>query len=88
MSNVKHFTNDNFATLAYLYDNKGKDDYARITQGEVATALGLSMMTMNGIFKQLKEDEYIIPDATHPGRYLITAKAINAVKAFRAADKK
>ena len=60
MSNVKYFTNDKFRTLAYLYDVKGNDNRARITQQEVADELGLSRVTMNGIFKQLKEDGYYL----------------------------
>ena len=87
MSNVKYFTNDKFRALAYLYDIKGSDNRARITQQEVADELGLSRVTMNGIFKQLKEDGYLEQDSVHIGRYLLTDKAISAVEMFRASDK-
>ena len=88
MSNVKYFTNDKFRALAYLYDIKGSDNRARITQQEVADELGLSRVTMNGIFKQLKEDGYLEQDSVHIGRYLLTGKAISAIETFRNSDKK
>lgn len=87
MSNVKYFTNDKFRALAYLYDMKGSDNRARITQQEVADELGLSRVTINGIFKQLKDDGYLQQDTVHIGRYLLTEKAISAVEMFRASDK-
>lgn len=88
MSNVKYFTNDKFRALAYLYDVKGNDNRARITQQEVADELGLSRVTINGIFKQLKDDGYLQQDTVHIGRYLLTEKAISAIETFRNSDKK
>ena len=88
MSNVKYFTNDKFRALAYLYDVKGNDNRARITQQEVADELGLSRVTINGIFKQLKDDGYLQQDTVHNGRYLLTEKAISAIETFRNSDKK
>lgn len=88
MSNVNYFTNDRFRTLSYLYDMKGADNTARITQQEVADELGLSRVTINGIFKQLKDDGYIEQDTAHLGRYLLKEKAISAIEMFRASDKK
>lgn len=88
MSNVGCFTNDNFRVLSYLFDLKGKDNYARTTQQEIADALGLSRVTTNRIMKQLKEEEYIEQDKLHIGRYLVTEKAISAVATFRKSDNK
>ena len=88
MANVKYCTNDKFRALAYLYDVKGNDNRARITQQEVADELGLSRVTINGIFKQLKDDGYLQQDTVHIGRYLLTEKAISAIETFRNSDKK
>ena len=88
MSNVKTFTNDNFRVLAYLYDIKGNDNRARITQQEIADEMSLSRATVNRIIKQLKDEDYIVQDSVHIGRYLLTDKAISAIELFRATDKK
>ena len=88
MSNVKTFTNDNFKILAHLYDIRGNDNYARITQQEIADEMELSRATINRIVKQLKDENYIIQDSVHIGRYLLTEKAISAIETFRNSDKK
>lgn len=88
MSNIDTFTNDNFKILAYLYDIKGFDNYARITQQEIADEITMSRATINKIIKQLKNENYIIQDSTHIGRYLLTGNAISAVEIFRKSDKK
>ena len=88
MSNVKIFTNDNFKILAHLYDIRGNDNYARITQQEIADEMELSRATINRIVKQLKDENYIVQDSVHIGRYLLTEKAISAIETFRNSDKK
>ena len=88
MSNVKYFTNDKFRVIAYLYDARGADNIAHITQQEVADALQLSRVTINGIFKQLKEDKYLKQDLKHLSRYLLTEKAISAVEMFRTSNRR
>ena len=87
MSNVNYFTNDNFRVLSYLFDMKGSDNVARITQQEVADSLKISRITCNRIFQALKLREYIIPDPLHLGRYTLTNKAIKVVTMFRKSDK-
>lgn len=86
MTNVQYFTNDKFRVLACLYDVKGNDNSTRITQQEVADELGLSRMTVNGIFKQLKEDGYLQRDAVRASKHFLTDKAIVSVEKFRMAD--
>ena len=82
MQDINYFTNDKFRTLLFLYKARGQDNYARVTQQEVATAMGLSLVTMNGIFKQLKEDGYIEQDKERLSKYLLTNKALDAMKMF------
>lgn len=87
MSNVNYFTNDKFRVLACLYDARGTDGSTRITQQEVADELNLSRVTINGIFKQLKDDGYLQRDPARASKHFLTNKAIMAVEMFRASDK-
>lgn len=82
MPDINYFTNDKFRALLFLYKARGQDNCARVTQQEVATAMGLSLVTMNGIFKQLKEDGYIEQDKERLSKYLLTNKALDAMKMF------
>ena len=86
MSNVSYFTNDKFRVLACLYDAQGVDGSTRITQQEIADMLNLSRVTINGIFKQLKDDGYLQRDSNRASKHFLTPKAILSVKMFRAAD--
>lgn len=88
MSQINCFTNDTFRALAYLYDVRGSDNRARITQQEVADELGISRATINKIMNELKSEGYIEQDGTHVGRYILTNKAILVIKTFRSLDKK
>ena len=83
MANPSVLTNDNFNVLAYLYDNRDKENVIRYTQGEIADAIGFSRPTVNGIFKQLKEAGYLIQDTTRIGRYYLTDDAIKVIETFR-----
>jgi DNA-binding MarR family transcriptional regulator len=87
MSNVQYFTNDKFRVLACLYDARGLDGGTRITQQEVSDQLNLSRVTINGIFKQLKEDGYLLRDPDRASKHLLTEKAILVVEMFRVVDK-
>lgn len=87
MSRVSEFTNENFRTLAYMYDNKNEQHLVKVTQQEVSDDLGLSRVTVNKIFKHLKESGYITQDTTKVGRYYITTEGINVVETFRKTDK-
>lgn len=85
---IVEFTNDNFRVLAYLYNNMDNARLVKITQQEVSDALGISRVTINKIFKQLKDGGYITQDSTKVGRYYLAESGINIVKAVRASKKK
>ena len=85
---IVEFTNDNFRVLAYLYDNMDNSRLVKITQQEVSEALGVSRVTINKIFKQLKGGGYITQDSTKVGRYYLTESGINIVETLRASKKK
>ena len=84
---IVEFTNDNFRVLAYLYDNMDASRLVKITQQEVSDALGISRVTINKIFKQLKESDYITQDTTKVGRYYITEASIHIVESFRKSER-
>ena len=85
---IVEFTNDNCRVLAYLYDNMDAARLVKITQQEVSDALGISRITINKIFKQLKENGYITQDTTKVGRYYITNASVCVVESFRKSEKK
>ncbi len=85
---IVEFTNDNFRVLAYLYDNMDVSRLVKITQQEVSDALGISRVTINKIFKQLKDGNYITQDTTKVGRYYITDVSVCVVESFRKSEKK
>ena len=80
---IVEFTNDNFRVLAYLYDNMDPSRLVKITQQEVSDALGISRVTINKIFKQLKAGGYITQDSTKVGRYSLTEASSRLVESFR-----
>ena len=87
MSQIKYFTNDNFRTLAYLYDMKGANNKAHITQQEIADDLELSRVTVNKIMGELKNSGYLEQDGKHLGRYILTEKALSVIETFRMIEK-
>ena len=88
MSQIQYFTNDNFRTLAYLYDVKGANGKVHITQQEVADDLEISRATVNKIMGELREAGYIEQDGKHVGRYILTEKALSVIETFRSIEKK
>ena len=80
---IVEFTNDNFRVLAYLYDNMDTSQLVKITQQEVSDALGISRVTINKIFKQLKDGGYLTQDSTKVGRYYLTESSVHLVESFR-----
>ena len=87
MSYTKCFVNDNFRTLAYLYDVRGKNNCATATQQEIADELGLSRATMNKIMKELRDSKFIEQDGNHVGRYILSDVAITVIETFRSVDR-
>ena len=87
MSQIQYFTNDNFRTLAYLYDMKGANNKAHITQQEIADDLELSRVTVNKIMGELKNSGYLEQDGKHLGRYILTEKALSVIETFRMIEK-
>ena len=87
MSQLLRFANDHFKVLACLYDEKNSNNVAHVTQQEIADRVGLSRVTINKIIGELKQENYIQLDGVHVGRYVLTPKASNVVKAFRSVER-
>jgi len=83
MSNLDMFTNQAYNVLSFLYDKRVDKTFVAITQSEIADELGSNKMTINNIFKDLKQSEYIIQEEKKLGRYHLTDKAIKLVEGFR-----
>ena len=88
LSKIQYFTNDNFRTLAYLYDVKNGNNKAHITQQEIADDLEISRVTINKIIGELRNSGYLEQDGNHVGRYILTEKAISVIETFRSVEKK
>ena len=68
MFDVNYFTNNRFKVLMCLYETADVKHCTRISQREVADQVGLSRITVNGIFQQLKNDGYVEFDTERMNR--------------------
>ena len=78
-------TTNYYKTLEILYDslvNINNEKIAVITQVEIAEKLGLSKITVNSIFKELREDGLVKPHKVI-GRYRLSDKAIEIVQTMK-----
>lgn len=80
MDHLNYFTNDRFKTLLVMYKRMVSDGMTYITQQEIANELNISRVKVNGIFKELEDNSYILSDSMHRGRYLIRQNGIDAIK--------
>lgn len=83
MEDLILFVNSTYKVLDFLYDKKDCNNLVRITQNEIALAMGLSRVTINTSFKELKEKKYIVHDESRIGCYYLTDKAIKLVKTLK-----
>ena len=79
MDHLNYFTNDRFKTLLVMYKRMVSDGMTYITQQEIANELNVSRVKVNGIFKELEDNGYILSDSVHRGRYLIRLNGIDAI---------
>lgn len=80
MDHLNYFVNDKFKTLLLMHQRTVSDGMVYITQQEVADELGVSRIKINGIFRELEENNYILSDSMHRGRYLIRQDGIEAIR--------
>ena len=83
MVKLESLTNNNFKLLLYLYDKKDADNLIRITQTEISEDLCLNRGTVNDIFKNLKENGFLVHDKTRIGRFYITDEAVKVIELLK-----
>ncbi len=54
--------------------------YIPLSQAGMAPLIGVSTITMNKIFKQLKDDNLLLPIEGKRGKYDLTEKAVIIIK--------
>ena len=82
--NSSIFSN-NYRILELMYDNQitiNDLTYTPMTQDDIATALNCERMTINSLFKKLKEENLIEKTPTKR-QYRLTKEAIRIVKAIK-----
>lgn len=78
-------TTNYYKTLEILYDslvNINNEKIAVITQVEISERLGLSKITVNSIFKELRNDGLVKPYKVI-GRYILSEEAIEIVQKMK-----
>lgn len=78
-------TTNYYKVLEILYDslvNINNEKVSIVTQVEISERLGLSKITINSIFKELREDGLVRPDRMI-GRYRLSNKAVDIVKKMK-----
>ena len=89
---TEKLTNTTYKTLKILYDFQvtlpDGTTYVPVSQAEVSRILIVSTITMNGIFKELKQSELVYPYTNRRGTYILTEKAIHIVNVISELDEK
>ena len=86
MSDISIFTTNTYRVLAYMYENKDKNNIVNITQNEIAQALDLNKSSVNMMMKTLKEKGFVIQDEEHLGRYNLTDIGVKTVSLFKKSE--
>ena len=87
MADIGILTTNTYRVLAYMYDNKDKNNVVKITQNEIAQALELNKSSINMMMKSLKEKGFVIQDEEHLGRYSLTDVGVKTVSLFKKSEK-
>ena len=78
-------TTNYYKVLEILYDslvNINNEKVSVVTQVEISERLGLSKITINSIFKELRNDGLLRPHKVI-GRYVLSEEAVNLVKKMK-----
>lgn len=76
-------TTDYYRVLEILYKNQttiGEKTFSPITQNEIAEELHLHKMTINAIFRELKEDGLVVQEPNRKRTYYLSEDAIDICK--------
>ena len=89
---IDKVTNNTYKILRYMYtrqiETPNGDKYIPLSQVEIAEIFGMSTITANRLFKQLKEDDLLHPLENKRGKYRFTDKALIILKGMEKLENK
>lgn len=89
---IDKMTNNTYKILRYMYTRQieapNGDKYIPLSQVEIAEIFGMSTITANRLFKQLKEDDLLHPLENKRGKYRFTDKALIILKEMERLENK
>lgn len=84
VSIIDKMTNNAYKVLKYMYSCQIElpdgTKYIPLSQVAIASLFGISTITMNKLFKQLRSDNLLLPFEGKRGKYKLTDKAIIILK--------
>ena len=89
---IDKMTNNIYKVLKYMYTRQIEtatgEKYIPLSQVEIAEVFGMSTITANKLFKQLKEDDLLHPLENKRGKYRFTDKALIILKEMERLENK
>ena len=89
---IEKMTNNIYKVLKYMYtrqiESATGEKYIPLSQVEIAEVFGMSTITANKLFKQLKEDDLLHPLENKRGKYRFTDKALIILKEMERLENK
>lgn len=81
---IDRMTNNTYKILKYMYSKQVEapdgDKYIPVSQVEIADIFGMSTITVNKLFKQLKADDLLYPIENKRKRYKLSDRALIILK--------
>ena len=81
---IDRMTSNAYKILKYMYSCQIElpdgTKYVPLSQVEMASLIGVSTITINKLFKQLRNDNLLIPIEGKRGKYQLTDKAIVIIR--------
>ena len=81
---IDKMTSNAYKVLKYMYSCQIEltdgTKYVPLSQVEMAPLIGVSTITINKLFKQLRDDKLLLPIEGKRGKYELTEKAIIIIK--------
>ena len=89
---IDKMTNNTYKILKYMYSCQIElpdgAKYIPLLQAEMAPLIGVSTITIHKLFKQLRDDNLLLPVEERRGKYELTNKAIIIIKGMEKLEDK
>lgn len=89
---IDKMTSNAYRVLKYMYscqiELSDGTKYIPLSQVEMASLIGVSTITINKLFKQLRDDNLLIPIKGKRAKYELTEKAIIIIKGMEKLEDK